>query len=684
MSALSIQVPFPVFQDRDGQPLDNGYVWLGTSSLNPQTNPVVAYYDSALTIVATQPLRTLNGFISRAGSPAQVYVDAVNFSILVQDRQGTTVFSVPEGTGISPNASGVVYDPAGTGAVATTVQAVLRKVERTSGYSTFSAAVTAAAGKTLIVDSAVTTDTLTIGTTVDVEVIKGGGITVNSGQTLTINGTFDAPLFTVFAGTGSVVFGPGSTDEVVASWFGSTGAAIQKAVNASALYVKSVFVPSGTWLVSTEIQFPLNDATKDGIRVRGNKTEAAYSYDYPLAFSTIIQANAVMDSVFRGRGTLTATVPPEDYQTTKMHHYGSLEDMLILGNNQADYCYINGAQDTVRRVTFAGAKKSGVLLETFTNSSAFHQVLCVGNTENGAVLDGDYSTVSTWKECKFRGNGGAGAFIYSCIASSFNDCIFENNTGAGVYMYRAVATSLRQILNTAFNDCYWEQNDLLASGYQIRSDGIASAQNIVFNKPHINSGSSGRLGVLATRGDNIIFNDPLFTGDDTTLANWFSVGSAATNVRISGITEYQSTYFGFGGAGLANLFISGYKSTGALGTFFNKPLKASIITTAVTAATAKTLTDAEMCGTVISNSGQTANTYVDVPDPTEGFCFTVCVVTAGAFFWSFRAGTNKLAYRGLPKSQIYTATATLGDSLRFTSVQGVWLVEDIYGTWTSA
>lgn len=121
MSALSIQVPFPVFQDRDGQPLDNGYVWLGTSSLNPQTNPVVAYYDSALTIVATQPLRTLNGFISRAGSPAQVYVDAVNFSILVQDRQGTTVFSVPEGTGISPNASGVVYDPAGTGAVATTV-----------------------------------------------------------------------------------------------------------------------------------------------------------------------------------------------------------------------------------------------------------------------------------------------------------------------------------------------------------------------------------------------------------------------------------------------------------------------------------------------------------------------------------------------------------------------------------
>jgi polygalacturonase len=130
MSALSIQVPFPVFQDRDGQPLDNGYVWIGTANLNPQTNPVVAYFDAALTIVAAQPLRTLNGYISRAGTPAQVYVDGNNFSILVQDSKGSMVYSFPQGTGIEPvpnNASGIVYDPAGTGAVATNVQTKLRE-----------------------------------------------------------------------------------------------------------------------------------------------------------------------------------------------------------------------------------------------------------------------------------------------------------------------------------------------------------------------------------------------------------------------------------------------------------------------------------------------------------------------------------------------------------------------------
>jgi len=130
MSALSIQVPFPVFQDRDGQPLDNGYVWIGEPNLNPQTNPVVAYFDEALTIVASQPLRTMNGYVSRAGTPAQIYVDGVNFSILVQDSKGSMVYNFPRGSGVSPNAAGVDYDPPFAGAVTSgyTVQDKLSQI----------------------------------------------------------------------------------------------------------------------------------------------------------------------------------------------------------------------------------------------------------------------------------------------------------------------------------------------------------------------------------------------------------------------------------------------------------------------------------------------------------------------------------------------------------------------------
>lgn len=136
MSALSIQVPFPVFQGRDGQPLENGYVWIGEPNLNPQTNPVVAYYDAALTIPAAQPLRTLNGYVSRAGTPAQIYVDGVNFSILVQDSKGSMVYNFPDGTGISPDACGVTYDPPFTDAVP---YPVCEKLEQTVSVKDFGA-----------------------------------------------------------------------------------------------------------------------------------------------------------------------------------------------------------------------------------------------------------------------------------------------------------------------------------------------------------------------------------------------------------------------------------------------------------------------------------------------------------------------------------------------------------------
>lgn len=136
MTPLSIQVPFPVFQGRDGQPLDNGYVWIGQANLNPQTNPVVAYFDAALTIVAPQPLRTINGYISRAGTPAQLYVDGVNFSILVQDSKGSMVYNFPDGSGISPDACGVTYNPSFTGAVS---YPVCEKLEQTVSVKDFGA-----------------------------------------------------------------------------------------------------------------------------------------------------------------------------------------------------------------------------------------------------------------------------------------------------------------------------------------------------------------------------------------------------------------------------------------------------------------------------------------------------------------------------------------------------------------
>lgn len=105
MSKTSVTVPFPVFDDRDGQPLENGFVFIGLQNLNPQTNPQAVFFDENLTIPAAQPLRTINGFISNAGTPAQVFVNAVNYSILVQDKNGSLVYSFAKASGVSADSS---------------------------------------------------------------------------------------------------------------------------------------------------------------------------------------------------------------------------------------------------------------------------------------------------------------------------------------------------------------------------------------------------------------------------------------------------------------------------------------------------------------------------------------------------------------------------------------------------
>lgn len=97
MSALSIQPTYPIFTDIDGQPLEAGYVWIGQVNLDPQVNPINVFWDAALTIPAGQPIRTLGGYPSNSGTPARLYVNS-DYSIRVQNRNGSTVYSAPSAT----------------------------------------------------------------------------------------------------------------------------------------------------------------------------------------------------------------------------------------------------------------------------------------------------------------------------------------------------------------------------------------------------------------------------------------------------------------------------------------------------------------------------------------------------------------------------------------------------------
>jgi hypothetical protein len=90
--SLSVNPPYPIFAEADGQPLENGYIWIGAANLDPQTNPINVYWDAALTIPAAQPIRTLNGYVVYQGTPSRFYVSG-NYSIRVMDKNGNTVYT---------------------------------------------------------------------------------------------------------------------------------------------------------------------------------------------------------------------------------------------------------------------------------------------------------------------------------------------------------------------------------------------------------------------------------------------------------------------------------------------------------------------------------------------------------------------------------------------------------------
>lgn len=89
-----IQSTFPQFADLTGAPLENGSIYFGVVNLNPVTNPIVMYWDSAGTIPAVQPLQTINGLIVRDGTPANVYC-ASAYSIAVYDHTSALVYTLP-------------------------------------------------------------------------------------------------------------------------------------------------------------------------------------------------------------------------------------------------------------------------------------------------------------------------------------------------------------------------------------------------------------------------------------------------------------------------------------------------------------------------------------------------------------------------------------------------------------
>lgn len=142
MANVATITPLNQFFDTNGSPLNSGYLYFGSVNQDPEQFPVQMYWDADGTVPALQPIRTISGYPSRAGSPAIIY-GPDSYSLRVKSSASVQVLYAPNLGGLTTSASlsasggsALVGHIDGVpGSVATTVQARLRKMpDKSTGF----------------------------------------------------------------------------------------------------------------------------------------------------------------------------------------------------------------------------------------------------------------------------------------------------------------------------------------------------------------------------------------------------------------------------------------------------------------------------------------------------------------------------------------------------------------------
>lgn len=192
--------PFPVYNDSDGTPLDEGCIYFGLINQNPETAPIPVYWDAAGTLPAIQPLRTVNGYIVRSGTPAAVYCPS-GYSMSVKSKRGVLIYycATPPATEFMTVAD-FGGDP--------------------TGVQDSSAAFTAAnvAGQIIVPVGTFRVGNLLLSKKVVFQ--PGGKVSIDAGTTLAMAGGVSATDDQyIFAGTGNV----SGLRRMTLNWFGAVG-----------------------------------------------------------------------------------------------------------------------------------------------------------------------------------------------------------------------------------------------------------------------------------------------------------------------------------------------------------------------------------------------------------------------------------------------------------------------------
>jgi hypothetical protein len=404
--------PLQMFFNTSGAPLTDGYIYIGTASQNPQTNPIAVYWDAAGTIPAAQPIRTSGGYPVRNGSPATVFVLATDFSLIVRDKSSSLVFSRLSGNAFS--AEWVTYTPAGTGAVATTVQAKLRESVSVLDFGAVGDGVTDDANKFVTANTAVGVGgaiyvtpgiyRFASNTTINAVLVFSPGAILkpSTGIKVTLTQKPEAGAYQIFdrSGGGAVEFN--RAPEVYAEWWGARGGPSGRTDNNIPIQYALDAVQS---VIDTDFTTPAPNPNNNGGAVI-----LAYSTDYLMSGRIHLRSRARI----LGQGR---------YSELKINNatWGTDTEMVLSqnGTNSQFWCRlenltVNANENTViTRVIYAPA---------WQESCGLRDVLIENFRCHGVYLDTGYGGAvgSSFKSVQFfpsQSIASAKAMIYANFTS---------------------------------------------------------------------------------------------------------------------------------------------------------------------------------------------------------------------------------------------------------------------------
>jgi len=365
-----------------------------------------------------------------------------------------------------PTSEQVTFLATGTGATQRTALDKLRDVVSVKDFGNDIATAVNAIGATvaeLVIDAPVTVAAnLTIPTTLSVRVIRGGGITINNGITLTVNGLFDAPIASVFTlvGTGSVVFAAGSIDAAYPQWWGAIGngvanctASIQAAMDS----YKVVQLIPGTYATTAALQFK-----GDGIQINGSGMGGATTISRSGSGSVFENsAKATVTRLFCGISNMrlvSSSAGANAVVDWRSMQFGRLTNLWITGQSTAGCTCIR-----MDVATF------GVTEATYNIVSGCYLGLCAYGIYVG---DGGNSNLIIGNRVQTSFSGGYGVFLSGTTAGAVSNNSIVSN---GFEFPGAINTGIFVNQNTDGTLISGNRFESLANGISV---GATSNKNV--------------------------------------------------------------------------------------------------------------------------------------------------------------------------------------------------------------